>query len=353
MHKYLPSKRFIYIILSIIIALGIIYIFSFFTKAKAPVKVLSVTEVKAKVGEFMALDSDTDGLKDWEEALYKTDPKNPDTDSDGTMDGAEVAVNRNPLKANTAVAGKEPTDKIDDKIIADARKATEDFKNLSDTEKMGRMMVSQYLATKKVGQTITEAEISSILENTMAQMPTLTIKQFSLTDIVTLPNTNLENIKQYGNTIAEYMWNDLLGVKIMNKDYDFYGLAEIDYLSQVMDQTTDKNEINEAATGLDPIIEKYNTLINNLLSVPAPSALADSHLTLINTFEAMYDNLTQMRMVSSDIATMIPLLNYMQVNINNFLDTMANTANIFLENKITFAPTDFGYKLFNDIITTN
>jgi len=41
-------------------------------------------------------DSDNDGLKDWEEALWKTDPQNPDTDGDGTPDGKEVAEGRNP-----------------------------------------------------------------------------------------------------------------------------------------------------------------------------------------------------------------------------------------------------------------
>lgn len=41
-------------------------------------------------------DYDKDRLKDWEEALWKTDPKSPDTDGDGTMDGEEVASRRNP-----------------------------------------------------------------------------------------------------------------------------------------------------------------------------------------------------------------------------------------------------------------
>ncbi len=41
-------------------------------------------------------DSDNDGLKDWEEALWKTDPQNQDSDGDGTPDGKEVAEGRNP-----------------------------------------------------------------------------------------------------------------------------------------------------------------------------------------------------------------------------------------------------------------
>lgn len=44
-------------------------------------------------------DSDNDGLQDWEEALWRTDPADPDTDKDGTADGEETRHNRNPLRA--------------------------------------------------------------------------------------------------------------------------------------------------------------------------------------------------------------------------------------------------------------
>ncbi|MEK7647227.1 MAG: hypothetical protein AAB378_02525 [Patescibacteria group bacterium] len=44
-------------------------------------------------------DPDNDGLKNWEEALWKTDPNNQDMDKDGTPDGQEIKENRNPLKA--------------------------------------------------------------------------------------------------------------------------------------------------------------------------------------------------------------------------------------------------------------
>lgn len=43
------------------------------------------------------IDSDNDGLTDWEEEfLYFTDPNNPDTDGDGMFDGEEVRLGRNP-----------------------------------------------------------------------------------------------------------------------------------------------------------------------------------------------------------------------------------------------------------------
>lgn len=44
------------------------------------------------------IDSDEDGLSDADEiTVYKTDPDNPDTDSDGYGDGLEVTSGYNPL----------------------------------------------------------------------------------------------------------------------------------------------------------------------------------------------------------------------------------------------------------------
>jgi hypothetical protein len=63
----------------------------------------SITEV-TKLSIFSDInndqnDDDGDGLANWEEVLWGTDPNNPDTDGDGTSDGEEVKNNRNPLKA--------------------------------------------------------------------------------------------------------------------------------------------------------------------------------------------------------------------------------------------------------------
>jgi|GEM_PF-5370274 len=48
--------------------------------------------IKAQVAAPASeLDSDADGLKDWEEVIIGTDPKNPDSDSNGILDGVDRA----------------------------------------------------------------------------------------------------------------------------------------------------------------------------------------------------------------------------------------------------------------------
>ncbi len=56
--------------------------------------------LKPITAEEIDKDSDNDGLKDWEESLWGTNPNNPDTDGDGTPDGQEVKQGRNPLLAS-------------------------------------------------------------------------------------------------------------------------------------------------------------------------------------------------------------------------------------------------------------
>ena len=46
------------------------------------------------------LDSDSDGLLDWEESLWGTDPKNADTNGDGVSDGDEIGARKSELGLN-------------------------------------------------------------------------------------------------------------------------------------------------------------------------------------------------------------------------------------------------------------
>ncbi len=89
----------------IIAALGIIFLLASvvasFTKNKTfpvvPVpQAVFNTSSSTPTTDFKK-DSDNDGLKDWEEELWKTDPLKADTDGDGTSDGDEIKAGRDPI----------------------------------------------------------------------------------------------------------------------------------------------------------------------------------------------------------------------------------------------------------------
>lgn len=79
-----------------ILTLASLFIFCGFEFVKAQ------EEKKVDYSEKVIIDSDLDGLTDEGEIqIFGTDPKNPDTDQDGIMDGAEVINENDPLNANS------------------------------------------------------------------------------------------------------------------------------------------------------------------------------------------------------------------------------------------------------------
>jgi len=61
---------------------------------------VNIGQIKYVFSFDSAVDSDGDGLSDWQEAKLGTDPYDPDTDGDGLTDGWEVGHNYDPLNGN-------------------------------------------------------------------------------------------------------------------------------------------------------------------------------------------------------------------------------------------------------------
>ena len=95
--NYLPSKKFVLVVLAIsMVALAVI-MFQFFPfNSKEVAQKNDEDEARAELLQKLQGDSDGDGLRDWEEVLWKTDPQKNDTDGDGTADNDEILAKRDP-----------------------------------------------------------------------------------------------------------------------------------------------------------------------------------------------------------------------------------------------------------------
>lgn len=62
-------------------------------------------------------DSDNDGIADYDEASYQTDPFNPDTDGDGFLDGEEIVAGTDPIRSDKKVAGAQSSQSVTDVFI--------------------------------------------------------------------------------------------------------------------------------------------------------------------------------------------------------------------------------------------
>ena len=100
-----PSKKIIVfgsIVLIALITIAVLKFWNFGTQKEDLVDIAYTStqgNSQSALSSASMLDTDKDGLPDWQEALLGTDLKKSDTDSDGSPDGEEVRLNRDPLKA--------------------------------------------------------------------------------------------------------------------------------------------------------------------------------------------------------------------------------------------------------------
>jgi len=301
--KYLPSKKFLmalYIAIAfILIAIIFNYLEPIVIKYLVSHPIADTTGVTVVVN--IDLDSDNDGLVDWKENLYGTNPKLADTDGDGTNDVEEIALNRDPLKANTAPKGQEPNDKIDPAKIEESQRAIEEYQSLNATEKMSRDLMSDIFANQQISGAMDQQTIDSIVQKSIQDMP---VKEYS--GITKESDLNLIDVneKTFNKDLAVYTksyYNETESYrKVAGKDLNIIN----NYISTGNDVRTDMKQITL----------KYQTIINNLIEAPLPS-LPDSsgtiaHLTLINDLEKLIQvdndiintNIKDMATIFSDLS---------------------------------------------------
>ncbi len=179
-------------------------------------------------------DTDHDGLLNWEEKLWGTDPNNPDTDGDGTSDGEEVKEGRDPTK--------KPPDMLTVDVLRDLVKKT------SETA------IAQQENQKVSVSTTSQPDIS-----------------------LNLDTETKKALKAYGNTLATLL-----------KDYDsHYGYAEKTAFRAIIATTSPLKSSDFAA--LDDLASSYKTLSKNIAEINVPPLA----LSLNNELSASYLGLSQ------------------------------------------------------------
>jgi hypothetical protein len=275
--KYLPSKKFLTALSIAIVVIVITIILSYWKPDITRYKNL-VSDTNAS-SSVMNIDSDGDGLPDWKENLYGTDPHKADTDGDGTSDFDEIAQNRDPLKPNTAPKGQEPNDKIDPAIIEKSQKIVEEYESLNATEKLSRNLMSNIFASQPVnGQSMDQSTMDYIVQQSIQSM-----SQKEYAGITKESDLNLIKVDE----------------KTFNKDLTVYiqsYYTETESFRKIVGQ--DLNIINtytssgkDMKASIEKITSQYQTIINNLIKVPLPalpgSSGATFHLALINDLEKL------------------------------------------------------------------
>lgn len=223
--------------------------------------------------ELQNIDTDSDGLRDWEEVLLGTDSRKADTDGDGTSDGKEATSGRNPLV-------KGPNDK------ADSAKNAITAQALTPNEKLARDFFARYMELSQIGlaqDKTSQAElIGQVIQNgSVIAKP----KTYEAKDILTSEDSSKEAIKTYGNAVGA------LFIKYNNPQ------ARNEVV--IAKEAVEKEELG-LLKELDPIIATYKNILNGMLKLQAPQSLSSTHLHFINAVSILLYSAESLRKIEVD-----------------------------------------------------
>lgn len=266
------------LIIASILLVGGVFLFAEYRNKQSKDLVYTSPEIQALADaltpEIQNQDTDSDGLKDWEEALLGTDLRKSDTDGDGTNDNAEAKQGRNPLV-------KGPGDKASETSkngIAD--------QDLTPTDKLARNFFARYMELSQAGlgddkQSQMEL-ISSVIENgvVLSKPKTYNVTHFSIS-----PADGPDAIKNYGNIVGGIF------TKHNNPNFPSEVIVAKDSIEQ---------DDPQILTKIDPIIVAYKNIVTDLLKVPVPQSMARTHLTLVNSMSILLFSAESLRKIDVD-----------------------------------------------------
>ncbi|KKS04564.1 MAG: hypothetical protein UU82_C0008G0007 [Candidatus Nomurabacteria bacterium GW2011_GWC2_41_8] len=223
----------------------------------------------ALIGDLVNKDTDLDGVLDWEESLWGTDPTKKET-APGISDS--VAIDK--LKAEQGIG---------EKIGGDSQNT----ENLTETDKFSRELFSTVATLNQEGEMdqATIDKISSSLADHIQNSPPRKIYTFS--DIKVIKDDSVQAVKKYNDTLDS-----------IHAKYPIKGNVA-DILQKFI---ADENNVNTSALAeLDPIIEPTNKIINATVKTSVPQFLAPLHLDFINGLERFTENLNDIKLYDTDV----------------------------------------------------
>lgn len=310
-----PSKK-ILIPLCVVLAMAVIVI--------SLVKTRSVTEVK-KSNTPLSLtafanqdaDVDADGLKDWEEALWGTDPKTADSDGDDTKDGDEVKIGRDPRI-------KGPNDKVEDTVAAVTNEATNlgNVGTLNTTQRFGRSIFAKYMALKQGGNDLTPQQEEALLSEAINELSlTIEYKTYASKDVKTIEDTPA-NIKAYADSLRA----------IAQKYSPKQGENEL----AILNNSLENGENDEDATKLKNIADGYKKTLTAYAALKVPRSAASYHLALLNSVSKVGTNIEGFSRINTDSVFVLANVTPYSTNIEALAKAIDDLRNYFLAAKVNF-----------------
>ncbi len=323
----LPSKKVLFFGVFALLCLVGIYVRTQKNTIKPQKKaVLSVVSEadRNKITAISDKDSDNDGLPDWGEVLWHSNPNNPDSDGDNIPDGLEVQNNTDP----TIPA---PNDKITSNKFSTDTTLPEETKDLTATDRISRAFLGRYLELQRQNGTVDSTQKNTLVDNLLLSNDLTPINSYnySETDLKLDLSETPTSIRAYGNAFGTVI------IKNSPSQYE----DEL-FIFQKALASQSKTEIQK----LDPIIARYRAIVKQALALAVPASAATQHRDFINTINTMANTISAMRNVFIDpVTAMVNLTPYVDAKTQLEQSVIFNIQKYFSSRGVVFTPTEYGY----------
>lgn len=268
--------------------------------------------------EYAVKDTDLDGLTDWQEALYGTDPQNANSfradlsDGEAAAQGLLTPASRVPESADDEFPGSDP--------VAG-----------SLTERFAEAFLGQYLATR--GQTPpTEAELVAFVNDAMADLAreAAANPRYSTRDV----STTLDSEAAYRTYAARAASAITLNaVPAEQEDLAYFAAAG-------------NGGDPEALAKLEEISGAYTAIAKGLVAVPVPEGARASHIAIASAFNGLGIATAHLAALEEDpILAMLGIAEYQRYR-TDLIAAFVATNDAFGRYGVTLAEGEVGYHFY-------
>lgn len=276
--SFLPSKKFVMFIGSVIALGGLVWGGGVLLAKKTTYeksKGTATTIAGTGTEDFYMADADDDGIYDWEEGLWGTDPKDKDSDDDGTPDGDEIDKKKDQLKEKNGIT-----------------RADTASTDLNQTEVFARELFSAASIANQNGGLSPEA-----LDNFSTTFKQ-SVSEAGIADVYTSGSLKLTDI-----SVVAYKKS----LEAVFKGYLSSGLSAEDAMYRLSTGDT------SAVTEIEQVAEFHHGISNALIALPTPFSAAGPHLLMANSSAKISLSLLSIRNFKEDpILAMVGLRQYFE-----------------------------------------
>lgn len=270
--KYLPSKKFIALLLIIVIFIALFFAIRGIISLFKSKKTTNGEPIQMTVGSLIQKDGNNNGIADWEEYLWGLNPNK------NGQENKEFILSKKEILANSG-----------DLALFD------DSKAITENEILSREFFATVVSLQQTGE-LNQDTINSISEAVGQRIEAVPIPDIYTQDMLIIKQDSLEENTNYAIAFID------LAVKYASEDVG----SELTLISQGLG-----NNDPQALYAAKTVASAYRAFGQELIKTPVPYSMSPVNLSLANNYEKTALSIEGLTQILSDpIVGMRAIINY-------------------------------------------